>query len=97
MKETNGKRKIEKNLLDLKYHRYLEKGHTFYNSLITITLGILAIVATGILAKQIKFSFEIVYYMVYPIATVWIIFIPLITLTRIKRIEVRKQLRRLIT
>ena len=106
MKELNFKKRrtkmnniitIEKNLLDLEYNRYLEKSHTFYNSLITITLGILAIVITGILSKEVRLSFQLVYYMLYPIATIWFVIISLITFTRIKRIKIRKQLRDLRT
>ena len=88
---------IKKNILDLKYHRYLEKSHTLYNSLITSSLGVIVIVATAILSKQVKLSFEVIPYIIYPISAIWIIFIPLITFTRIKRAKVREELKQLDT
>lgn len=84
--------KVEKNLLDLKYQRYLQKIHTVFNITVLITISIFGIVIAALLAKQITLSFSLVLVTLLPISGFWTIAISIRKITNNKRKEVVNRL-----
>ena len=77
----------EKNLLDLKYNRHLENTHTFFIAGVTLSIGVLGVIATIILSRDIELNdieifTKLIYISLVPLSLIWAFFTPLIQFQR---------------
>ena len=79
---------IEKNILDLRYQRHLQKIHTVFNMavLVTVSIGVAGMIAW--LSKQIALSFNNLLIIFLPIGVVWTIALSVRKVTNQQRKEI---------